>query len=65
VQVNEALDNKKFKNMRLLKLTTLTFIIFASFSSAKAQAPINDNCNGALNINSRPLKKAFFKPPMV
>ena len=51
MQVNEALDNKKFKNMRLLKLTTLTFIIFASFSSAKAQAPINDNCNGALNIN--------------
>ena len=35
----------------LLKLTIFTFIIFASFSFAKAQAPINDNCNAALNIN--------------
>ena len=35
----------------LFKLTTLIFIIFVSFSSAKAQAPVNDNCNAALNID--------------
>jgi hypothetical protein len=35
----------------LLNITILTFIIFASFSFVKAQAPVNDNCNAALNID--------------